>query len=194
MQRRTAENIELGACLQATSYAGNFSSLFHGGVLSCTTQPTTWNAPVRSFKRYITMQSRDAENNELDACMQATFQQCFMVVFDRAPHNLATVSNAPLRSFKRLSLCNVELQRIMSWMHVYRQQVIQTTSHQCFMMDSASLKFDRASHNLRRGMRHPGHSRNITIKVELQKINDVGACSEATGYKSNFSSVFHDRV
>ena len=55
------------------------------------------------------MQSRTAENNDLDACMQATFQQRFMVVFGRAPHNPATASNAPLRSFNRLSLCNVEL-------------------------------------------------------------------------------------
>ena len=82
------------------------------------------------------MQSRTAENNELDACIQATFQQCFMVVFDRAPHNPATASNAPLGSFKRLSLCN----------------------------------------------------------VELQKINELGAYLQATGYKGNFWSVFHDGV
>ena len=32
MQRRTAESNELGACLQATGYTGNFSSVFHDGV------------------------------------------------------------------------------------------------------------------------------------------------------------------
>ena len=32
MQRRTAENNELDACLQAICYTGNFSSVFHDGV------------------------------------------------------------------------------------------------------------------------------------------------------------------
>ena len=31
MQRRTPENNELDACLQATGYTDNFSSVFHDG-------------------------------------------------------------------------------------------------------------------------------------------------------------------
>ena len=102
--------------------------------------------------------------------IRATFRQCFMMEFDRAPHNLTTASNAPLRSFKRLSLCNAELQRIMSWLHVYKQQLYrQLLVMQCFMMDSASLKSDRSPHKPQRGMCHSGHSRDPSLTEVVKR-------------------------
>ena len=59
MKQRIAENNEPGACLQATaSFTGNFLSVSHEGQSSLKFDrvphnlATTWNIPLRSFRRY----------------------------------------------------------------------------------------------------------------------------------------------
>ena len=86
---------------------------------------------------------------------------------------------------QEIPLCDAELQRIMSWMHACRQQVIQVTFRQCSMME-----FDRTPHNLWRGMLHSCRSRDITVQPRTVENNQLDAFTHGTGHTGNVSLVF----
>ena len=125
----------------------------------------------------------------LQLVMQATSRQCSWSTIKSEVRSWTTQPNYDMeyttQVIQEIPLCDAELQRIMSWMHACRQQVIQVTFRQCSMME-----FDRTPHNLWRGMLHSCRSRDITVQPRTVENNQLDAFTHGTGHTGNVSLVF----
>ena len=125
----------------------------------------------------------------LQLVMQATSRQCSWSTMKSEVRSWTTQPNYDVeyttQVIQEISLCDAELQRIMSWMHACRQQVIQVTFRQRSMME-----FDRTPHNLWRGMLHSCRSRDITVQPRTVENNQLDAFTHGTGHTGNVSLVF----